>query len=629
MSTKVASLYAEIGADTSGLDKGLGKTKTSIENLFKDTNKLALGTKDLGSKVTDFGNMLKGATPENIKFAQSFKQIQSRFDSGKISIFEAKKQTEELSKSMGLGAVEVKSFGQKFAEGFEAIKMQALAAAGVIAGVGIAVKKAFEWGKEGANIEFTAQKFDRLAESIGTTGEALKTDLKDAMGGLMSDTELMASATDLMALGLVKTHDEAIRLTNVAGQLGMNMNQLVLTLTNQTTMRFDALGVSVAGFQDKVDALKASGMSASDAFNEAFLQQAEEQLAKVGSIADTSAGSIMKMEASIKNLGDAMKLSLAPAVADVAEVINKQITMSMALDDAIKAGIITREEESAMLMALKGGMTEYGDILQWVSNKTADYQATIDPTIGSIYGLMGGTYEAATATEELADAFDTAAVSADKMMDALDIAMTNDLTEAINEQSDALGELIDKIIWKTASENLSAEASLLLAREMGLVDEAAYSLATGVQYLTSVYDVNRDGVIDANEATSGYVSTLATLQGIMSTIESKNVEIVIDIITRGNLGALNLFAPGGLSTRTTNFGFNAIKGNYGFASGADFVVPPGFPNDSYPMRVQSGEHVQVTPAGKGDSNDALMAMIRELPQSIRLAVTDGIQKAVR
>ncbi len=33
-----------------------------------------------------------------------------------------------------------------------------------------------------------------------------------------------------------------------------------------------------------------------------------------------------------------------------------------------------------------------------------------------------------------------------------------------------------------------------------------------------------------------------------------------------------------------------------FASGADFVVPQGYPGDSYPMRVQSGEHVSVTPA---------------------------------
>lgn len=35
-----------------------------------------------------------------------------------------------------------------------------------------------------------------------------------------------------------------------------------------------------------------------------------------------------------------------------------------------------------------------------------------------------------------------------------------------------------------------------------------------------------------------------------------------------------------------------------FASGADFVVPPGYPNDSFPMMVESGERVQVTPPGE-------------------------------
>lgn len=37
----------------------------------------------------------------------------------------------------------------------------------------------------------------------------------------------------------------------------------------------------------------------------------------------------------------------------------------------------------------------------------------------------------------------------------------------------------------------------------------------------------------------------------------------------------------------------------GGAQGMDFIVPPGYPNDSFPIRVQSGEHVVVTPSGEG------------------------------
>ena len=43
----------------------------------------------------------------------------------------------------------------------------------------------------------------------------------------------------------------------------------------------------------------------------------------------------------------------------------------------------------------------------------------------------------------------------------------------------------------------------------------------------------------------------------------------------------------------------------GYASGANFIVPPGYPNDSFPMRVQSGEHVQVTPAGKSSAGSGV------------------------
>jgi hypothetical protein len=32
-----------------------------------------------------------------------------------------------------------------------------------------------------------------------------------------------------------------------------------------------------------------------------------------------------------------------------------------------------------------------------------------------------------------------------------------------------------------------------------------------------------------------------------------------------------------------------------FAKGGDFIVPPGYPNDTFPMRVESGERVQITP----------------------------------
>lgn len=131
---------------------------------------------------------------------------------------------------------------------------------GAVVAVSAAMKEVYETAREGAELDYARDKFDALAESIGSTSTALLVDLRDATSGLVSDAELIEGAGQMMALGLAKTHDEVVRLATVAGELDMNMNQLVLTLTNQTTMRFDALGVSVAGFDEKLQALKDTGM---------------------------------------------------------------------------------------------------------------------------------------------------------------------------------------------------------------------------------------------------------------------------------------------------------------------------------------------------------------------------------
>lgn len=46
------------------------------------------------------------------------------------------------------------------------------------------------------------------------------------------------------------------------------------------------------------------------------------------------------------------------------------------------------------------------------------------------------------------------------------------------------------------------------------------------------------------------------------------------------------------------------------ATGGDFIVPQGFANDSYPMLVQSGERVKVTPSGKVGDDVRLLAEIK-------------------
>ena len=300
--------FQKLGKATDQLSANTAKTADDFTRLGGDFRKLRPG-------LDDYIGQLKAATPQNLKFMQEISKIGSAFEDGSMSAKDAAKALEGVRSQMDAA----RPASEKLAAGFSKFGSIATKVVGGVVAEIMIMKKIMDFGAEGAQIEYVEQKFDRLAKSIGTTGDALKGDLKAALKGTLSDAEMMSGASDLMALGLANSSQEAVRLATVVGGLNMPMNQLVLALTNMTTMRFDQLGVRVEGFQEKVDALKKSGMDATAAFREAFLQQAEEQLRLVGNAADTDVGSFKRLDAATQNLGDSIKRKLAPFLADAAE----------------------------------------------------------------------------------------------------------------------------------------------------------------------------------------------------------------------------------------------------------------------------------------------------------------------
>jgi hypothetical protein len=315
-----------------------------------------------------------------------------------------------------------------------------------------ALEKVYEVAREGAALEYAEIKFNNLAESIGTTADVLLTDLRQATGGIMSDAELMQSATDMMGLGLAKTADEAIRLATVAGALGMNMNQLTLTLTNKTTMRFDTLGVSVDGFKEKVKELEEAGLDADAAFTEAFLQQAEAQIERVGSVADTTYGSFMQLEAAAGNLANVLKTDLAEALGPVvkwlAEGVTELANYKGALQKAEAAGVDTSE----VTWKVANGI--------WTTGEAVEYLDNVFPFLTADMGYYADIAErSAEASEELGDGLEyvyDATANIENKLGALAaqrenetdyykniLSLTGKYTDSLEDIADLQGRLAD------------------------------------------------------------------------------------------------------------------------------------------------------------------------------------------
>lgn len=169
---------------------------------------------------------------------------------------------------------------------------------------------------EGAELIAARDRFDNLAASINTTGDALLGKLREATSGMMTDAQLIASGTDLMSLGLAKTEESAVRLATVIGKLGWDMQVLTLTLANNSMARLDSLGLSMEDVKARAEALRDAGHGLDEAFDLAVLEAGEAKIALLGDSADTTAGKLKIMETAIANAGDKFKVAFAQGMAE-------------------------------------------------------------------------------------------------------------------------------------------------------------------------------------------------------------------------------------------------------------------------------------------------------------------------
>lgn len=220
-------------------------------------------------------------------------------------------------KSVDRGSQNIQSFGDKLSKlGMSALGINSamqVASAAMNAFTGT-VQGAWRALGEGAALTTAQGNFDRLAESIGTTSDALRNDLTAATQGMVSQAQLMASASELMALGLTRTHDQTVRLGSVAGQLGWNMQHLILELNNMSGLRLDALGLELDKVKAKAKEFEAAGMSAKEAYAEAVITMGEQKL-DIIQLSDAEKA-MRQLTTAAEDAGNAFKIAFAQGLSD-------------------------------------------------------------------------------------------------------------------------------------------------------------------------------------------------------------------------------------------------------------------------------------------------------------------------
>lgn len=274
---------------------------------------------------------------------------------------------------------------------------------GVVKG---AAEAAYAELQRGGELLKIAGQFETLTQKVGSTADAMLGKLKEATRGMVSDAELMASATQIISLGLAKTEEDTIRLATVVAGLGLDMQQVIMTFANDSKMRLDALGLSVEWVDQKVEELKAQGFEG-DAFDQAVLLGLEERYGELGVSVDSVAGAMARLEAAAADARDAFSMAFAEGLAEelagsadaigsmsaafagmaasvggimsggLGDALQVFVTMGVqiqALDSALEKGIITQAEYERQMARVVTGGTISSAMFRQMSERASLYR---------------------------------------------------------------------------------------------------------------------------------------------------------------------------------------------------------------------------------------------------------------
>ena len=439
---------------------------------------------------------------------------------------------------------------------------------------------------EGAALSAARDKFDNLAASINTTGDALLGVMREATSGMMTDAELVASATDLMSLGLAKNEDQVKRLSSVIGTLGWDMQQVVLTMANNSTMRLDALGLSMESVTGRAKELKDAGMSMDEAFDLAVLEAGEAKIALLGNTADTTAGKIQQMGVMVENAGDQFKVAFAEGMA---ESIGAALESAEELEDAVSrvgkaagstAGVLSStwtfalaEAAAAQELRIMGGdidavtekMKELGLIryrgdnvelaaqryrilreeierlqaAQTMINAPIDYMG--QPTRPTKQGEIDA--RAAMSTETYWRALANVAEKNEWLARAADMARDAQRRAAAadSERAQSLADVAAKLelaataqqTWADYVTGANARGGGNFAGFLDSIGDAREQGSTwGYDLMQSIYDAMRDGGAGVNPLSEFAVTVGASVDDIKASIAATQEQTIVDYLAQ-------------------------------------------------------------------------------------------------
>jgi len=227
------------------------------------------------------------------------------------------------------------------------------------------------------------------------------------------------------------------------------------------------------------------------------LESSKGLLEETGGLTLDNAGKWEQMSAAQKNYFDLVKSDIADATSWWAEywaaVFNKQANLKEARDlweQVQKLGLITPELQAAYDAAVRGGQQDVTFLLENIDALKTLVENYEKATRAAAEGT--DKWAAANYEGEEAARLATAAIEAQKKAAEEAATAQQEVADATNNADAAMRSYSESLLFKIASEGLSAEAAYDLAVKMGLVDQNTVAATKQVNIYKSMLD---DGII--------------------------------------------------------------------------------------------------------------------------------------
>lgn len=478
----------------------------------------------------------------------------------------------------------------KFADEFRSFEDHFKQAAAGVQQFGEIMSAAFEFGREGAVMTQTRESFQQLMLQM-EMGPGVLRELTSAAGGTVSEFELMSATTTLLAGAneelaremvdaaprLLEIARAAIKLNPALGDVTTLYEDLARGIKRSSPMIIDNTGLLVKvgaaneafarSLGKTVEELTAGERSM--ALLNATLEAGDVMIEQVGGRIESATDPFDRLDASVVNLKEGLA-NLEIFGRTYVEWISDAAVGLTNLVEGVQGVIEATEEHKEGIIETSQNYGEYADAMlragYWIDLMTeAEWDATQAEEALNYQRERG-----VVLNERYSMGFTEGVTPA-----LVDSGVQVDIVRA------SLRELNDQMLFNKLSANLSAESQLLLARQMGLLNEETYATLTAAALLQDQ--------MDAGTVSAGYYDAAI-----------RSLALAHQLSAAPSMGVISAPAAGqDVYQDAYDRAREVFREQRGYQHGGRGVVPAGYPDDSYMIGLSSGEEFAVAPRGQG------------------------------